>query len=173
MSTPPSSYAVMNAVVELSQIREQLLAICPDMETDDALFHDMMQGEGGDSLAVIERLIEASVESDALADAAKARKADIAERQTRFERRRDAYRTVALQALEAINMRRLETAAWTASVANRAPKVMVDEARLGDQWFRVKREPDKAALATALKAGEQIEGASLSNGGVGLTVRTR
>ncbi len=169
----PSSYRVMNAVMELAQVREMLLAIDPTIEDDPALFQDLLDGEGGDNLAVIERLIEASIETDALADAAKLRLADLAERRARFERRRDAYRAVALKALEAINLKRLERPTWTASIGNRPPKVMVNEDALPDRWFRVKREADKAALATALKAGETIDGATLSNGGVGLTVRTR
>ncbi len=171
---PPSSYAVMNASNELARVREMLVAICPDIEQDQPLFHDMLEGEAGDSLRIIERLIEASVESDALADAAKLRQADLAERRARFEKRRDAYRAVALRELEAINLRKLERAAWTASVANRPPRVVItDESALDEIYVRVKREPDKAAIAAGLKNGDVVRGAEFSNGGVGLTVRTR
>lgn len=171
---PPSSYAVMNAGNELARVRDMLIAICPDIEHDQPLFHDMLEGEAGDSLRIIERLIEASIESDALADAAKLRQADLAERRARFEKRRDAYRAVALRELEGINLRRLERAAWTASVANRPPKVVItDEAALLPAYIRTRIEPDKAAIAAVLKDGRTVAGAELSNGGVGLTVRTK
>ncbi len=35
------------------------------------------------------------------------------------------------------------------------------------------REPDKAAIAAGLKNGDVVRGAEWSNGGTGLTVRTR
>ncbi len=171
---PPSSYRVMNAVMELAQVREMLLAIDPTIEDDQALFQDLLEGEGGDNLAVIERLIEASIESDALADAAKLRLADLAERRARFERRSAAYRAVALQALESINLKRLEKPAWTASVANRPPKVVItDETALLPHFIRTKTEPDKALIAAALKNGVTVDGAVLSNPERGITIRTR
>lgn len=171
---PPSSYAVMEAGNQLARVREMLFAIDPSIEEDQQLFHDMLEGEAPDALAVIERLIEASVESDALADAAKARQADLANRRARFERRRDAYRAVALKAMEQIHLRRLERPAWTASIANRPARVLItDESALDEIYIRVEREPDKAAIAAGLKNGDTVRGAELSNGGVGLTVRTR
>jgi hypothetical protein len=170
----PSSYRVHNAVMELAQVREMLISICPDIEQDEALFHDMLEGEAADSLAVIERLIEASVESDALADAAKLRQADLAERRARFEKRSAAYRTVALQAMEQINLRKIERGHFTASISNRPAKVVItDEAALLPHFVRTKTEPDKTLIAAALKNGVTVEGAQLSNGGVGLTVRTK
>jgi Siphovirus Gp157 len=173
-TTAPSSYRVMNAANELETVRAQLIAICPDIEDDPTLFADMLEGEAGDALKVIERLIEASIANDGLADMVKARQADLAERKARFERRRDACRTVAQQVLERINLKRLERPAWTASVANRPPRVLItDESALDDTYIRIKREPDKAMIAAALKAGDSVPGATLSNGGVGLTVRTR
>ena len=171
--TPPSSYAVMNAVNELEQVRDQLVAICPDIEQDEALFADMLEGEAGDSLRIIEHLIDASVESDALADAVTARQKDLAERKVRFEKRRDAYRTVALQVLERINLRKLERASWTASIRALPPPVHIDETVLPEVWWRTKREPMKAEIRKALLAGDPVDGAQLGNAATGLSIRTR
>lgn len=174
LERPPSSYKVMIAGNELAQLRETLISICPDIEEDPALFADMLEAEGGDALQVVERLIEASIEAGCLADAAKERLADLVERKARFERRRDTYRMGALQVLERINLRKLERPAWTASVSNRPPKVVItDESALDEIYVRVRREPDKAAIAAGLKNGDTVRGAELSNGGVGLTVRTK
>ncbi len=173
-SRPPSSYKVMLAANELAKLRETLLAIDPTIERDQRLFGDMLEGEGGDALAVIEQLIEASIEAADMAYVAKERLTALAERKARFERRRDAFRTVALQVLERINLRKLERPAWTASITNRPNRVLItDESALDDNYIRVIREPDKAAITEALKAGDNVPGAALSNGGIGLTVRTR
>lgn len=175
MSTiAPSSYKVMEASNELARVRDMLLAICPEIEEDQQLFADMIEGEAYDALRVIERLIEASIETDALADAVRVRKADITARLARFERRRDACRTVALRVLESINLRRLERPTFTVSVANRPPHILItDQSALDEIYIRVTREPDKDAIKAGLRNGEEVRGAVLSNGGTGLTVRTK
>ncbi|MFZ0711382.1 MAG: siphovirus Gp157 family protein [Terrimicrobiaceae bacterium] len=164
----------MLASNELAELRAELIAICPDIEQDEALFADMLEGEAPDALAVIDRLIEAALESDAMARMIKSRQDDMTERRQRFERRDDAYRLAVLYVFERLNLKRLERPAWTASVVNRPPKVVItDEEALHDYFVRIKREPDKAAIATALKHGETVSGAELSNGGVSLTIRTK
>lgn len=169
----PSGYAMERAMVELMQARERLLAIDPTIDEDQQLLADMLDGEGGDAMQILERLIEASIDADGLADAAKARKGEIAERQARFERRRDALRFIAQQALDALGLKRLERATWTASIAVRPPPLIVDEAALPDEWFRTKREPMRAEIRKAIAGGSEIVGAQLGNAATGITVRTR
>ena len=126
-ATAPNSWEVMNAGNELAEVRARLIAICPDIEDDQTLFADMLEGEAPDAIAVIERLIDAAVAADALADAAKIRQDNLALRKARFEKQSEAYRAVALQQLERINLRKLQRAQWTASIANRAGKVVITD----------------------------------------------
>jgi Siphovirus Gp157 len=169
----PSSWALTQAMGTLSAARERLREIDPGLEDDWQLYQDCLDGESGDAMQIIERVIEASIEADSMADATKLRKMDIAERQARFEKRRDTLRTVALSALEALNMRKMERPAWTASLRANQPPLIVDETALPEQWFRTKREPLRAEIRKELANGTEIEGAVLGNASTGISIRTR
>jgi hypothetical protein len=168
-----SGFAVMDAVSTLQQTRERLLALCPDIEQDEQLFSDMLEGEAGDALGVIERLVDASIAADDLADLTKARLADLTQRKARFERRRDAYRTVALEALEAIGVKKLERPHFTAWIRHQQAPLLIDEAWLPSEWWKTKREPMRGEIRDALDAGQEIPGAQFGNAGTGLSIRTK
>lgn len=169
----PGPYALTRAMSELAQARERLLAIDPTMDGDAQLLADMLDSETGDAMQIVERLIEASIEADTLADGAKARKADAAERQARFERRRDALRSVILRVLEALNLPRLERPGWTVSIRQIPAPLLVDEAALPDEWFRLERKPELALIRKELASGGDVEGCQFGNASTGLSVRTR
>lgn len=172
---PPSSWAVQNAVTALAQLRDRLLAVEPSLADDPRTLGDMLEGEDAeDYLATIDRVIRCALDAGALAEAAKQRKGDIAERQARFERRRDVLRKVAFEALEALDMDRRETAEFTATIGNRPPHVVItDAAALPAAYVRTHTEPDKAAVLADLKHGVEVPGATLSNPQRGISIRTR
>ena len=169
----PSSYALTRAMGELMAQRERLLAIDANIDDDAKLLADMLESETGDALQIIERVIEASIDADTMADAAKLRKLDIAERQARFEKRRDTLRGIAQQALEALNLQRLERPTWTASLRKLPAPLIVDEEALPEQWFRIKREPMRAEIRKELAGGNEIDGALLGNSSTSITIRTK
>jgi hypothetical protein len=169
----PSPHAVMHAVSTLQQVRERLLALDPTIADDEQLFADMLDGEGGSAVQILERLVEASIEADSLAEGAKLRRADMNARVNRLERRRDALRAVALDALTALTLRRLERPTWTASLYHIPAPLLIDEDALPDQWWRTKREPKRAEIHAELNAGGEIPGAQLGNGRVGISVKTK
>jgi hypothetical protein len=173
MTDAPGPRSVMRAVSTLQQIAEQLRELCPDIEDDDALFSDTLQGEAPDALAVIERLIDASLAAADMAELAHVRLTDLAERKARFEKRRDAYRQVALQMMEAVNLKKLERPHFTASLGQKPAPLILDEEALDRSWFRVKREPLRAEIRKMLGMGQDIPGAQLGNPAAGLTVRTK
>lgn len=49
--------------------------------------------------------------------------------------------------------------------------IVTDESKLPEQFFRIERKLDKKALNEAVKGGEQIDGATLDNGGYTLMIR--
>jgi phage host-nuclease inhibitor protein Gam len=55
----------------------------------------------------------------------------------------------------------------------REKAIISDENMLPDAYMRIKKEPDKTAILDALKAGQAVPGAVLSNGGRTLTVRQK
>ena len=158
----------------LMAVRSRLLADDPEIEHDERLLADMLEGEGGDAMDVLDRVLRASLHAKDMAQAAKDRAAEMEQRAARYVRRAEALRGAAFAALDALGIKRRELPDLTASIAVGRPTVVVeDDAALPDQFNRVRREPDKTALMQALKSGEQVPGATLSNGTPSLQVRTK
>ena len=174
MTDAPSAYRMEQAMSALLAVRQRLLQDDPDLADDEKLFSDMLEGEGGDALEVLHRVLRASIAAKDMAEAADARASDIAARRDRYRRRAEALRGAAFAALDALGIKKLELPDLTASIAaGRQAVVVVDDAALPAQFVRVSRSPDKAALLQALKAGEDVSGATLSNSLPSLIVRTR
>lgn len=173
MNRPPSPYAMAEALKALRDARERLLAVDSDIEQDERLFSDMMDGESGDAFAVLDRAIRASIETSALIGVLQERMAALQQRKARFERRRDAYRSMVLEAMQTMGIEKLERPDFTATVRSGGTPgvVIVDEARLPDAFVRIRREPDKATIGAALKAGNTVDGAELRNSAPGLQVK--
>lgn len=171
---PPSAFALTRAMSELMAARQRLLDIDPDIEADAELYHDCLEGESGNAMQLLERVIEASIDADTMASLTKQRRADLAERQARFERRRDTLRAVALQALQALELRRFERPGFTASLRDGQQSVVVTDVKdLPDEFVRIERKPEKLLLLDALRAGREVRAAYLSNSPPILALRTR
>ena len=83
-------------------------------------------------------------------------------------------RALAFKVLVQAGVKKLELVAATLSIRAGQPRVIItDEARLPEQFVRIKREPDKHLIASHLKAGERVEGAELSNSEPTLAVRVK
>jgi hypothetical protein len=105
----------------------------------------------------------------------KARLDDIRARHTRYEMRVDFLRGMMQKILAAADIRKVELPEATLSMKNGQPKVIgeVDPAALPDEFCRIKREPDKEKIKTALLNGQTVDGFSLSNGEPSLAVYPR
>jgi Gp157 protein len=170
----PSAFKLEKAMSALMETRERLLREYPEIAEDETLLTDMIEGEGGDAMDVLDRVVRASIEADSLAKAAKERKAEIGERQTRFERRRDHLRALAFSALEALDIKKLERPDFTASIrAGQASVVVFDEEALLPAFWRYSQEPDKAKIRDAISKGFDVDGATLSNAAPSLAVRVK
>lgn len=158
----------------LEQVATSLLEQDPSLRDDDALFADMLDGEGGDALDLLRAALRASLDAEAQARACKGRMAQLAERQRRHETRAEALAAAVHQAMRDLGLPRLRDPEFTASRREGGERLEVaDPALLPDPFVRTRREPDKAALLAALKAGEAIPGAVLARGDETLTVRTK
>jgi hypothetical protein len=85
-------------------------------------------------------------------------------RQTRFEQREEFQRKLAQRVMEAAGLRKAEMAEATLSIrpASQAVRIIHPDF-IPEQFWRVKREPNVSQIKTALKAGQHVPGASLSN----------
>ena len=169
-----TTHDVSRARFLLEQVAAGLLDQDPQMRDDGALFLDMLDGEGGDALDLLRAALRASLEADAQARACKLRAAQLAERQRRHEGRAEALAAAVHQAMRDLGIPRLRDPEFTASRREGGERVEVaDPALLPPAFVRTRREPDKAALLAALKAGDAIPGAVLARGDETLTVKVK
>lgn len=170
----PSPFQLEQAMSVLMAVRSRLLEDDPDLADDERLMADMLEGETGDAMEVLHRMVRASLHAKSMAEAAKLRAADIAARAERYARRDAALRGGVFAAMDALQLRKIEQPDFTAGIsAGTAGVVITDETVLPEAFVRTKREPDKATIAAALKAGDAVPGAELGNGPPRLTVRTK
>ena len=169
-----TTHDVSRARFLLEQVAVELLEADPQLRDDDALFLDMLDGEGGDALDLLRAGLRASLDADAQARACKLRIGQLAERQRRHEGRAAALAAAMHRTMRDLGIPRLRDPEFTASRCEGGERVEVaDPALLPDPYVRTKREPDKAALLAALRAGETIPGAVLARGDETLTVKVR
>lgn len=170
---PPSPRQIADAFAVLHAAKERLMEIDPSIIEDERLFADMLDGEGGDAIGALDKLIACAIEAEDMAAQAHVRATEIAERKARYKRRAESLRDTAYQLMAALELRRRETALFTASIRSTPPKVVVtDDSQIPEAMVRVRREADKLLIGAALKSGNIVPGASLSNSGESIAIRT-
>jgi hypothetical protein len=152
-----------------------LIASLGDDAEDEILKMDVLQGET-DALEIVRKLIRVALEAEAMVEAVEARTADLNVRAARFAAQAERARNTVRDMLEALEIRRLVEPDFTVSLKASPPKVLVLEPdKLPDEFWRIQttRSPDKPLIKAAIDAGRAVEGATLSNGGLSLSVRTK
>jgi hypothetical protein len=166
----------MNLALKADEIRRHvdfLLAAYPELGEDEALRHDMIDGET-DAFNFLSMLTRKIGESKALAEGTEEYAQELRERTARIGRRIDAYRHLAFRVMESANLKKAELPEATLSIRNGTPKVIIgDESALPDNCIRVKREPDKTAIKELLTQGKEVPGAALSNAEPSLSIRIK
>lgn len=101
--------------------------------------------------------------------------ATLKERSDRLDRQRVTLRTAINVAMEAAGMKKVELAEATLSLRPVPPSVqIIDESAIPSRFMKPQPPKlDKRAMLDALKAHEPIPGATLSNGGTTLSIRTK
>lgn len=151
----------------------ELFAAYPELEDDEQLRADMIEAET-DLHQLVARLVKMKLDARELATGAKVRKAEIAERQARFERKEDGYTTLLKSLMLAADLDKIALPEATVSVTK--PRVIVeitDEAEIPQGFVEIRRVPKKSEIKAALEAGEEVPGAALGLSSEGLMVRTK
>lgn len=173
-NAPPSNYALEQAMITLVAARQRLLNDDPDILNDERLFSDMLEGESGNAMDVLDQVVRAAIIAENMEDAARVMQTDLATRVARFAARKNTLRGIAFAAMESIGTKKLERPDFTASIRNGQPSVIITDAdAVPDAYVRLERKLDKTAIAAALKAGETVPGAEYSNGLASITIRTK
>lgn len=150
---------------------ESMILSYPEMQDDEILRHDMVEGET-DAVKILSKLVRSANETAAETEGLKTYIKELQSRQARFERREDAIRMMALCILNAANLASFRLPEATLSVRAGVPKVIItDEAALPDTYLRTKTEPNKSGIKSALESGKTVPGAVLSNAEPALTIR--
>lgn len=150
-----------------------LLAAYPELAEDEDLRADMIEGETS-MVPLVERLLKIKLDADTMAEAIKARKQDIAERQARFERKGEGAKKLIKSVMLAADLPKLTLPDATVSITKPRTKVnILDLNELPQGFFVTERKAKSAEIKAALEAGETIPGAELALGDEGLMVRTK
>lgn len=151
----------------------ELFAAYPELEDDETLRADMLEAET-DLHQLVARLVKMKLDARELATGAKARKAEVAERQSRFERKEDGYTALLKGLMLAADLDKLTLPEATVSVTKARTIVEIeDEAALPQGFVEIRRVPKKSEIKAALEAGDAIPGARLGLSDEGLMVRTK
>lgn len=152
---------------------DSLRAAWPDVFGDDDTWAISVESQTDlhEFLREIERKRE---DAEALETALKLTMDNLRERRERFERREKAMRALMFSAMQWADLTRVELAEATLSIRNGQPKVLItDEAAIPDEFMRIKKEPDKTLIKTALNNFEDVPGATMSNVEPVLAVRVK
>ena len=145
----------------------------PDLFEDDDTASIVLEGET-DFYEVLGRLVESIAFNEGVAAAIAARVTELRLRQDRYETRADRLRGLVLELMTEAGQTKAVLPTATLSVrAGTAKVVIIDEAGIPDEFWKIARTLDKAALSVALKAGSSIDGAALGNGTPSLSIRTK
>jgi hypothetical protein len=152
-------------------IREWVKAGDPDI--DERTLVDTVEGlsDYPDILAVI---VRGAISDEYQAEALRFQIEDLTERRNRFKDRADKRREVVREAMLESHIPKLTPPDFTASLRAAPPSVqVVDEALIPATFWEMRPHLRRRELLDALKDGQPIEGAMLSNPGMSLTVRKR
>ena len=142
-----------------------------DPETEISIVDDLPE-EAAAVRAAILSVGRQARETAELAKMARKMAQETTERAQRFERRSDQMRQLLLAAMDALGDRKIEGPDVTIGLRAGVPSVAVtDEAKIPDQYWKITRSLDKAAIRDDLKQGVVIDGAALSNGLPSVSIR--
>lgn len=169
----------MNQSVTIARLSEEIgkaaeIRRALQDQDDPKLVLDMIEGETdlNEAVAVI---YQESLDDIALAAGLDAMIKTLSERHSRIIKGIETKRSMILMAMERTGVPTIRTPLATITVRDVAPSaVITDEAQIPAQFWKP-QDPklDKKALTEALKDGAEVPGATLSNGGITLSIRTK
>lgn len=142
-------------------------------DIDDATLFDTLDGLT-DLTDQCNAVIGSALADEATADGLRDFIGALEARCERIRARAVAKRAAVRSAMEDAGLSKLALPVATLTLGPGRPAVQVyDEQAVPADFMRVRREPNKAAIAAALKAGEDVPGARLNNAAPILTIHTR
>lgn len=157
------------ATLEHKALVQRLREAFPDVSDEDLA--DTIEGESSLEEAIMATL-RAANENDATAAGLKAYMGRLTERAELLKLRSERLRQAALQAALEVGLKTLTAPDFTASIVAGKPQVQIT-GEVPDTFCRIKKEPNKTAIAEALAVGIKLPWATYSNATPHWTVRTK
>lgn len=141
---------------------------------NETVQHDMVEGETG-LLEALEAAIVEMDDAEAIVAGCKDRIGVLADRKAQAERRIERVRGLIEQALHRVELPSIRLPLATLTVKETAPKpIYEDEAQIPARFWKTGNPTlDRAAVKSAIEAGETVPGVSMSNGGISLQIRRK
>lgn len=150
-----------------------ILEAYPELAEDESLRADVLDAET-DFHKLIDSLVKRKLDAREMAAGAKARKQEVGERQSRFERQEAGFDTLIKSLMQFADMQKVVLPEATVSITKpRTTVEIIDVDQLPQGFVRLERTPLKTEIKKALEAGEEIPGAALGLSNDGLLVRTK
>ena len=143
----------------------------PELTEDAELLAATIEGET-DFERVMDRLIEFFLDQVTMKEAVTNRMSDLRERGERYERKADTAKRLMRELMQASGQTTLRLPVATLSVREGSQAVEITDERMLPQGFFT-RVPNKAAIKSAILAGEPPPGAVLVKGEDTLSIRTK
>ncbi len=169
----------MNTVLALemetnrfTELRRRLLELYPDL--DDQTLADTLEGATNMKEALA-ALIRSALDDECIAKALKERVDTMKSRLSRIEARAVGKRQLALENMEATDIRKLAEPDFTASLRMSAAGVQIVDEDLLPLDFLLPQppKPDKRAILEAMTRGETVPGAGFGEPKVSLSIRSQ
>ena len=169
---PRKSVTVKTLASELNRAVEIRRALAE--HDDPQLLLDTIEGQTDLAEACVV-VFEETLEDETLLAGVDATIKTLQDRKSRIERSIATRRNIILMAMDKAGLQVIKAPLATLSMRETPPKVQISEEASIPSRFWKPADPklDKAAVTEALKAGETVPGASLSNGGITLSIRVK
>ncbi len=165
---PPSAYAQERAMSALARAKHRLLTEDPEIAADSRLLQDMLEGETDDCMEVIYAMMRAATVAKHMHDMAETIRKQQQQRENRYANRYVTLKTAVFEAMTELGLPRIELPDVTARrQAGRKSVMVYDEDALEKACpylMKVIKEPKKTEIGVLLEAGDEVPGATLSNG---------
>lgn len=155
----------------IERIMGRLIEEHPELADDEVLRADTLVG-CTDADQVLRKLVLELITASAMAEGVTEVIGKLKDRQERFERRQEAIRSLMQRVMDAAQISKLQLPEATLSMRPGVQRVVItDERSIPDRFLITTTNISKAMIKDALKDGETVPGASLSNAEPTLSVR--
>ncbi len=165
-------HGLLHELTHHQYLRQQLEAQFPNADEETLL--DTLEGMTNLNEMVAE-VIRSRLDDLALIAALRTRIADMQARLGRLEERAEKKKEIVATVMERAGLKKLMQPDFTLSLRPTSPPlVVVDEAQIPDAFWKPQAPKlDRQGLIGALKNGRDVPGATLGNGGMTISVRTK